>query len=97
MDFGSWLRRFIAQIRRNWFVPYAAMTMKGHVVVTFYVHKDGRISELTVRQPSSVAAFTNSSYNAIAASNPTIALPPEYPDEKALFTITFYYNETPDR
>ena len=97
VDFGPWLRRFIAQIRRNWFIPYAAMTMKGHVVVTFNVHKDGRITDLTVLKPSSVTAFTNSSFNAIAASNPTLALPPEYPDDKALFTITFYYNETPDR
>ena len=50
VEFGPWLRRFIAQIRRNWFVPYAAMSMRGHVVVTFYVHKDGRISELTGSQ-----------------------------------------------
>jgi TonB family protein len=97
VEFGPWLRRFIAQIRRNWFIPYAAMTMKGHVVVTFYVHKDGRITDLQVMKPSSVDAFTNSAYNALAASNPTVALPPEYPDNKAFFTVTFYFNETPPR
>jgi TonB family protein len=97
VEFGPWLRRFIAQIRRNWFIPYAAMTMKGHVVVTFYVHKDGRITDLKVMKPSSVDAFTNSAFNALAASNPTVALPPEYPDDRAFFTVTFYFNETPDR
>lgn len=97
VEFGPWLRRFIAQIRRNWFVPYAAMTMKGHVVVTFNVHKDGRITDLRVIKPSSVDAFTNSAFNALAASNPTVALPPEYPDDRAFFTVTFYFNETPDR
>ncbi|CAN5879683.1 hypothetical protein BH24ACI5_BH24ACI5_24030 [soil metagenome] len=97
VEFGPWLRRFIAQIRRNWFVPYAAMTMRGHVVVTFNVHKDGRITDLKVVKPSSVDAFTNSAFNALAASNPTIALPPEYPDDRAFFTVTFYFNETPDR
>lgn len=97
VEFGPWLRRFVAQIRRNWFIPYAAMTMKGHVVVTFYVHKDGRLTDLQVMQPSLVDAFTNSAYNALAASNPTIALPPEYPDNKAFFTVTFYFNETPPR
>lgn len=97
VEFGPWLRRFIAQIRRNWFVPYAAMTMRGHVVVTFNVHKDGRITDLTVVKPSTVGAFTNSAFNALAASNPTLALPPEYPDEKAFFTVTFYFNETPYR
>ena len=73
------------------------MTMKGHVVVTFNVHKDGRIADLQVVKPSGVDAFTNSAFNALAASNPTVALPPEYPDSKAFFTVTFYFNETPDR
>jgi TonB family protein len=97
VEFGPWLRRFVAQIRRNWFIPYAAMTMKGHVVITFFVHKDGRITDLKVVKPSSVDAFTNSAFNALAASNPTIALPPEYPDDKAFFTVTFFFNENPDR
>jgi TonB family protein len=97
VEFGPWLRRFIAQIRRNWFIPYAAMTMKGHVVVTFNVHKDGRITDLQVMKPSSVDAFTNSAHGAIASSNPTVPLPPEYPDNKAFFTVTFYFNENPDR
>ena len=95
VEFGPWLRRFIAQIRRNWFIPYAAMSMRGHVSVTFYVHKDGRISEIAVLKPSDVDAFTHSGRNAIAASNPTVPLPPEYPDDKAFFTVTFYFNENP--
>ena len=95
VEFGPWLRRFIAQIRRNWFIPYAAMTMRGHVVVTFYVHKDGRITDIAILRPSDVDAFTHSGRNAIAASNPTIPLPPEYPDDKAFFTVTFYFNENP--
>jgi TonB family protein len=94
VEFGPWLRRFVAQIRRNWFVPYAAMSMRGHVVVTFFVHKDGRITDLRVMKPSTVDAFTNSAYNAMASSNPTHPLPPEYPDDRAFFTVTFYFNET---
>jgi TonB family protein len=97
VEFGPWLRRFVAQIRRNWFIPYAAMTMKGHVVVTFNVHKDGRITDLKVLKASSVDAFTNSAHNAIAASDPTVPLPPEYPDDRAFFTVTFYFNEDPGR
>jgi len=95
VEFGPWLRRFIAQIRRNWFIPEAAMFQKGHVSVTFYVGKDGRITELKVLRPSDVGAFNNSSFNALAASNPTVPLPPEYPDDRAFFTVTFYYNENP--
>jgi TonB family protein len=97
VEFGPWVRRFIAQIRRNWVIPYAAMSLRGHVVVTFNVHKDGRITDVAVAAPSGVDGFNNSSFNAIAASNPTQPLPPEYPADKAFFTITFFYNETPPR
>jgi outer membrane biosynthesis protein TonB len=92
VEFGPWLRKFIAQIRRNWFIPQAAMFQKGHVAITFFVGKDGRITELKVLRPSDVDAFNNSSFNALAASNPTVPLPPEYPDDRAFYTRTFYYN-----
>lgn len=95
VEFGPWIRRFIAQIKRNWFVPYAAMSLRGHVVLSFNVHKDGSITDLTIVQPSAVDSFTNSAYGALAASNPTQPLPPEYPSDKAFFTVTFYYNENP--
>jgi TonB family protein len=93
VEFGPWLRRFVAQIKRNWFVPYAAMSMKGHVVITFNVHKNGAITDLTVIGPCPVEAFNNAAFGALVSSNPTQPLPPEYPDEKAFFTVTFYYNE----
>lgn len=95
VEFGPWIARFVAQVRRNWFIPMAAMSMRGHVVVTFFVHKDGRITDVSVAQPSSVDAFTLSARNAILASNPTVPLPPEYPDDKAFFTVTFFFNENP--
>ena len=95
VEFGPWIRRFVAQVKRNWFVPYAAMSLKGHVVITFNVHKDGRITDLQVLRPSDVSAFNNAAFNALAQSNPTMSLPPEYPSDKAFFTVTFYYNEAP--
>jgi TonB family protein len=95
VEFGPWIRRFIAQVKRNWFVPYAAMSMKGHVVISFNVHKDGTITDLTVVGPSGIESFNNAAFGALAGSNPTQPLPPEYPSEKAFFTVTFYYNEQP--
>lgn len=95
VEFGPWVRRFVAQIKRNWFIPYAAMSLRGHVILTFYVHKDGTLTEIQVRGPSTIDAFNNAAYNALAASNPTQPLPAEYPSDKAFFTVTFYYNETP--
>jgi TonB family protein len=95
VEFGPWIRRFVSQVRRNWFVPYAAMTMRGRVVLTFNVHKNGSLTDVTVVQPSPVESFNTAAVNALLASNPTEPLPPEYPTEKAFFTVTFFYNDTP--
>jgi TonB family protein len=95
VEFGPWIRRFVAQVKRNWFIPMAAMTMRGHVVLQFNVHKDGRISDVNVVGPSDIDAFNNAAKNAIVTSNPTEPLPPEYPTEAAFFTVTFFYNEEP--
>ena len=93
VDFGSWIRRFRAQVIRNWWVPQAAQLMSGHVVIQFYVHRDGRITDLHVVEPSKIESFTTAAYNALKLSNPTAPLPAEYPDEAVLFTVKFFYNE----
>ena len=96
VDFGPWLRRFVAQVKRNWFVPQAAMIMKGHVVITFNIHRNGAITDIEVKQPSSIESFNIAAVNALMSSNPTQPLPAEYPSETAFFTVTFLYNEDPD-
>lgn len=93
VEFGPWLRRFVAQVRRNWFIPQAALTFRGHVILQFNVHKDGRITDLVVVKPSAIDAFNRAAFNAILGSNPVEPLPPEYPEDRAFFTVTFYYNE----
>ena len=95
VEFGPWIRRFVAQVRRNWFVPMAAMSLRGRVVLTFNVHRNGALTDVQVVEPSAVDSFNTAAMNALIASNPTEPLPPEYPADKAFFTVTFYYNETP--
>jgi len=95
VDFGSWLRRFRAQVYSNWMIPYAAMALHGHTVLRFTIHRDGAISDLMILQPSTVDAFTKAAFNAIKASNPTVPLPQEYPDDRMVMTVIFYYNENP--
>jgi TonB family protein len=97
VDFGRWIARFKAQVERNWFplIPQAAMSMSGHTVLTFNVHKNGTITDLTIARPSTINGFNNAAYGAMVSSNPTIPLPPEYPADKAFFTVTFFYNESP--
>jgi len=95
VEFGPWIRRFVAQVKRNWFVPNAAYAMRGRVILQFNVHKDGAITDVNIVRPSEVDSFNRSAYNAIIASNPTQPLPPEYPADKAFFTVTFFFNESP--
>jgi TonB family protein len=95
VNFDPWLRRFVSQVRRNWFVPLSAMNFKGRVVLQFVIHKDGRITDVHVAQPSDIDSFNRAAYNAIVQSNPTEPFPREYPDEAAPFTVTFFYNEQP--
>ena len=45
-----------------------------------------------------VQAAINASRNTLPSglsSNPTYPLPPQYPSDRAFFTVTFFYNETP--
>lgn len=95
VEFGPWLRRFVAQVKRNWFVPLRAMSFRGRVVLQFNVHRDGRITDVRVVRPSDIESFNRAAFDAIIGSNPTEPLPPEYPDDKVLFTVTFFYNEQP--
>jgi hypothetical protein len=75
VEFGPWVRRFIAQIKRNWMLPQAAMTFKGHSVLTFNVHKNGALTDVTVLEPSIYSSFNSSARNALLSSNPTQPLP----------------------
>lgn len=95
VEFGPWIRRFVNAVKRNWFVPLAAQTFRGHVVLQFNIWKDGHITDIAVVQASSIDSFNTAAYNAIVSSSPVDPLPPEYPSEKAFFTVTFYYNEQP--
>lgn len=93
VEFGPWLRRFVAQVKRNWYVPQLAMIQRGRVVIQFYVQKNGAITDLRVVSPSPIDSFNLAALNSLKLSNPTMPLPPEYPDDRALFTVTFHYND----
>jgi TonB family protein len=95
VEFGPWLRRFVAQVKRNWFVPLSALSFRGRVVLQFNVHRDGRITDVRIVRPSDIDSFNRAAFDAIVGSNPTEPLPPEYPEDKVLFTVTFFYNEQP--
>ena len=95
VDFGPWIRRFIARVRQNWLVPKEAMSLKGRAVVSFSLSKAGAVRDVKVVQPSGIAPFDQAALNAIVKSDPFDALPAAYPRDDVQFTVTFYYNEKP--
>jgi len=92
VDFGWWLRRFVAHVKSNWFIPQMAQITPGRVVITFNVHRNGFITDIEVIKGSGHRALDQAAVTALRTSSPTVALPPEYPDDKAFFTVTFLYN-----
>ena len=92
-EIGPWVRQFVVQVRQNWTIPPDEGS--GHVVLTFYVTKDGNLEELTITEAASVEAFNDSALAAFSASNTTAAIPSEYPDDRLFITATLYFNEVP--
>ena len=95
VEFEPWIRKFRAELKGNWYVPYSAMSLHGHTVLAFEVHKDGRLTNVELVTSSGVASFDDGSRNALLMTDPTVPLPAEYPAEKVHFTVTFFYNEKP--
>jgi outer membrane biosynthesis protein TonB len=95
VDFGPWLLRLKHQVERNWIVPRAVESYVGRVVIRFGVLRNGTIVGLNVLSPGPIPALTQSAVTALKLSNPTAALPAEYPVEPFIITVTFHYNEFP--
>lgn len=93
VEFGPWIRRFLAQVKRNWYIPEAARLLRGRVSIKFLVYRDGRVESLEIIRPSTVDQFNAAAFNALKLSNPTLPLPTEYPDETIEIIVTFLYNE----
>jgi hypothetical protein len=80
---------------RNWLVQERTYFLHGRVSLTLVIARSGAVSELQVTEPSTIYGFTQAAYQALAASNPTVPLPPAYPDEMMRMRVTFFYNEDP--
>jgi len=93
-NFVPWLRRMLAEVRRNWFVPYSVAFNHGHVAVGISVARDGTVTELKVLFPSGISGFDNAAVGALRASQ-LMPLPADYPDDNFDIILVFWYNERP--
>ena len=99
VEFGPWVRRFIAQVKRNWIpmIPYSAMSMRGHVVITFNVHKERLAHRPHGRRTLSDRRVQQRRVRRADGLEPDAAAAARVPVRQGVLHVTFFYNETPPR
>ncbi len=100
-DWGDYAQSMVARIRVNWYnlMPDLLRTgMQGVVTIRFTIHRDGRISDVTILQSSGVPPYDFAAKKAIENSSPLNPLPQDFPMASERVTAMFYYNlEPPSR
>ena len=89
-----WIGRLIAEVRRNWYIPYAASYDRGHVAIAISVLRSGELAWLQVVVPSGVPGFDNAAVGALRGAQ-LLPLPDDYPGADFEIMLVFWYNEQP--
>ena len=89
-----WISRLIAEVRRNWYIPYAASYESGHVAIAISVLRSGALDWLQVVVPSGVPGFDNAATGALRGAQ-LLPLPDDYPGGNFEIMLVFWYNERP--
>jgi TonB family protein len=100
-DWGEYAESMVSKIRINWYgiMPDLIKTgLKGVVTIRITIHRDGRISDITILKSSGVPPYDNAAQKALEASSPLKQLPADFPKDSERVTFMFYYNmEIPGR
>ncbi len=89
-----WIGRLIAEVRRNWYVPYAAAYQAGHVAIAISVLRSGALEWMQVVIPSGAPGFDNAAVGALRGAE-LLPLPDDYPGRNFEIMLVFWYNEQP--
>jgi TonB family protein len=100
-DWGDYAESMVSKIRINWYgiMPDLIKTgLKGVVTIRITIHRDGRISDITILKSSGVPPYDNAAVKALEASSALKQLPADFPKDSERVTFMFYYNmEIPGR
>ena len=66
--------------------------VKGVVTIRFTIHRDGRVSDVTILKSSGAPPYDLAAKKAIELSSPLRALPQDFPKPTERVTCMFYYN-----
>lgn len=95
-DWGEYAQSMVSRIRVNWYanMPQIIRTgMQGVVTIRFTIHRNGRISDVTILKTSGVPPYDFAARKAIELSSPLNALPKDFPNATERVTAMFYYNK----
>jgi len=95
VDFDPYLRRVVADIRRNWYAvmpEIARLGKRGRVTVIFDIVRDGGVPKLYLVTSSSSEPLDRAALAGISASVPFQPLPPEFRGPYVRLQVTFLYN-----
>ena len=97
-DWGEYAESMVSKIRVNWYnnMPQIIQTgLKGVVFIRITIHRDGRISDVTILSSSGVPPYDFAAKKAIELSSPLNPLPADFPNETERVTFGFFYNQEP--
>jgi len=95
---GEYAQSMISRIRVNWYnnMPQIIQTgLKGMVMIRFTIHRDGRISDVTMLSSSGIPPYDFAAKKAIELSSPLNPLPKDFPNDTERVTAGFFYNSEP--
>lgn len=95
-DWGEYAAGMVSRIRVNWYsnMPQLIQTgLKGVVTIRFTIHRDGRITDVTILNGSGAPPYDFAAKKAIELSSPLAALPKDFPNDTERVTAMFYYNQ----
>jgi len=96
VDFGAYLNELTNRVRANWFyrIPEAARQgIRGRVVVTFRILRDGSIRDLRLLERPENGTLSQAPIAAIQSSAPFSAFPAAFSGDDIVLQLTFSYNE----
>ena len=97
-NWGEYAQSMVSKIRVHWYehMPMLIRTgMKGVVTIRFTIHRDGRITDITLLDSSDIPPYDFAAKKAIELASPLNPLPKDFPNSTERVTAMFYYNSSP--
>ena len=85
--------RLVRRVKEFWSVPEGLESAKGHLVAAMIIDEKGVVSDISIVQPASIAAFNTAATDALGRLNPTPLPPEDLPAHREQMTATFFINE----